>query len=131
MRRSNLTERSSCDLKIAVDRRYRAAMTDERTGYARPSSAANSSVLALVLWGWFVWGGRIRNVNADATLRGGDYWGPMLLSTSFVLMGAVVAVAALAALAASALRAQGGGAHASRCRVLAGVDHGRLGRARG
>jgi hypothetical protein len=67
-------------------------MTDERTGYARLSSAASSSVLALVVWGWFVWGGRIRNVNADPTLRGGDYWGPMLLSTSFVLMGAVVAV---------------------------------------
>lgn len=88
----NSTERSSGDLKLAVDRHYRASMSDERTGYARLSSAASSSVLALVLWDWFVWGGRIRNVNADPTLRGGDYWGPMLLSTSFVLMGAVVAV---------------------------------------
>ncbi len=90
MRTVNLTDRSSGDPKIAVGRRYRAGMTDRRTGYARPSSAANSSVLVLVLWSWFVWGGRIRNVNEDATLEGWDYWGPMLLSLSFTLMAIVV-----------------------------------------
>jgi hypothetical protein len=90
VRTAHLTERSSDDPKLVAVRRYRAGMTDPRTGYARPSSAANSSVLVLVLWSWFVWGGRIRNVNEDATLQGWGYWGPMLLSVSFTLMAVVV-----------------------------------------
>lgn len=68
------------------------AMTDERTGYARPTSAANTSVALLVLWTLFVWGGRIRNVNADGALDGRDYWGPMLLSVSFLALAIAVVV---------------------------------------
>jgi hypothetical protein len=65
-------------------------MTDDRTGYARPTSAANTSVTLLVVWSWFVWGGRIRNLGADSSLQGWDRWGPLLLSVSFVVLAAVV-----------------------------------------
>mgnify|MGYP006946509410 CR=1 FL=1 len=68
-------------------------MTDDRTGYARPSSAANSAVSLLVLWTGVVWGGRVRNVNADPALADWGYWSPMLLSASFLVLAVAVVVA--------------------------------------
>jgi hypothetical protein len=66
-------------------------MTDDRTGYARPSSAANSAVSLLVLWTVVVWAGRVRNVNADPALEGWGYWSPLLLSASFLVLSVVTA----------------------------------------
>jgi hypothetical protein len=67
-------------------------MTDDRGAYSHPTSAVNTSIGLLVLWTWFVWGGRIRNVLSDASLEGWGMWGPLLLSVSFVALSIVVAV---------------------------------------
>lgn len=56
--------------------------------WARPGVA----VAALVLWTLFVWGGRIRNVMADADAQGAQRWGPLALSVSFVVLALVTAV---------------------------------------
>ena len=46
----------------------------------------------LVLWTVVVWGGRVRNVNADPALEGWGYWSPMLLSASFLVLAVAVTI---------------------------------------
>lgn len=45
-----------------------------------------------MIWTLFVWGGRIRNVMADADAEGAQRWGPLALSVSFVALALVTAV---------------------------------------
>jgi hypothetical protein len=69
-------------------------------------------VVALLAWTAFVWVGRIRNALADPALDDGGRTGPILLSLSFLVPAAAVAV-----LLARSWR--GGGSSALRAAVLA------------
>lgn len=97
----------SGDEVAAIRRHYRAPMASappEPAGTAPHGTtsagavpagvarAANVWLAALVGWTLFVWVGRIRNVNADPEAAGADYWGPMVLSLSFVVLVAAVGI---------------------------------------
>jgi hypothetical protein len=79
-------------------------MTDDRTGYARPTSAANTSVTLLVVWSWFVWGGRIRNLSGQPP-QGWERL-PVAAVGSFVVLAACGAGDVGAPLAPTAMRAR-------------------------
>jgi hypothetical protein len=67
-------------------------MRDDTTGYERPTSAVNTSIALLVLWTWFVWGNRIRNVLADEAVSGWGLAGTLALSISFLVLASALAV---------------------------------------
>jgi hypothetical protein len=46
----------------------------------------------LVLWTWFVWGGRVRNALGDPELQGAALTRTLMLASSFVLLATALAV---------------------------------------
>jgi hypothetical protein len=67
-------------------------MVPDRDAYAHPTSAVNTSIALLVLWTWFVWGNRIRNVLADEAVSGWSLVGTLALSASFLVLSSALAV---------------------------------------
>jgi len=59
------------------------------------STGADLSAASLVLWTWFVWGGRIRNALGDPALGGSELIGTLTLAGSFVSLATVLAVLVL------------------------------------
>lgn len=53
---------------------------------------ADLSTGGLVLWTWFVWGGRIRNALGDPELGGSALVGTVVLASSFVVLATALAV---------------------------------------
>lgn len=67
-------------------------MRDDTTAYERPTSAVNTSIALLVLWTWFVWANRIRNVLADDAVSVWGQVGTVALSASFLVLSSILAV---------------------------------------